>query len=311
MAGFIGGHFGHHHGHHRHHHHQGPGLLTVAAEAAAVGAVAGAVVAAAASSRPSRPGRQALPAQQVVVVDSRQTSVVSQPAYVAQPPAYLSGGYIVRGDTAFAKGKGKGKGKGKAKQAQQAAPVTQRLGIAQVVLPAEAIELRETVNFFAVDVTPEGIAEPWRVMRRYNDFLNLQASLGSGAHFPGACFPKKHLFGCKGEKLEARRCALQLWIQRALEHPASNGAWRLPLQQFLESGRQMLSATVAAAPNTAAPEETSLLEMQIPPGIIAGQLLGVTVPDGRQLNVLVPEGSQGGDNLLLLYNATAGTLSLA
>lgn len=114
------------------------------------------------------------------------------------------------------------------------------LGIASVRLPADAIEQRDNVIFFNVDVNPEeGI--PWRVLRRYSNFYELQARLGLEARaFPGAPFPNKHYFGCSGPKLESRRQGLELWLMRALESPSSGGLWLQPLREFLCSGRQFI-----------------------------------------------------------------------
>jgi len=310
----------HHHRHHRHHGGIGVGTaLEVAAEAALVGGAAAAVVAA--STRPRRrPPPQLLPPQQVVVLPSGGP-VYSQPqqGYVVQPP----------------KGKGKGKGPPQVIVAQPEPP----LAITSVCLPPGSIEQRGTVTFFWVEVMSES-GSRWRVMRRYNEFLALQRQLGpSSENLPGAPFPGKSFLKCSGEKLEVRRRGLEIWIGMAIRNPNCAGPWLRPLRQFLEAGREMIApgpvvptsapgqaapvAPPAAAPPLPAPatghsdapagvaedDDGNILEIEIPAGINAGQLLAVTVPDGRQVNVAVPEGYCGGSKLELWYDSVTGTLT--
>lgn len=225
------------------------------------------------------------------------------------------------------------------------------LAIVAVALPSTLIEDRSNTTFYAVDVTPEGGQAPWRVFRRYNDFLDLSqnlAFLSPGLSFPGAPFPKKTLFKCANTALEARRGALETWLRRVLEHPHSRGSWSVSLRQFFEAGRQVLqapplaaaaapqvgqtaasppSAEAAAPPPTgsapllppappqsaapeAAPAEGQVLQIEIPAGVAAGQILGVTVPDGRELHLQVPESAVPGAQVELWFDSIAGTLQL-
>jgi len=203
------------------------------------------------------------------------------------------------------------------------------LRVRSIRLPPHAMELRGDVNFFAVDITPEG-GDEWRVYRRYDDFHALANRLGSEARsFPDAPFPRKHMFGVKDSKLDGRRRGLEVWLQRAFEHPLSAAMWIGPLRSFAEAGRQMMetpyasggaSALVAAptiAPSappvstpTAVPDEGCVLELEVPSGVSAGQFLGVGVPDGRQLTLPLPEGAQAGDRLSIYFDPKASTLSL-
>lgn len=52
------------------------------------------------------------------------------------------------------------------------------------------------------------------------------------------------------------------------------------------------------------------MEVEVPQGVRAGQVIGVTVPDGRQAALTVPEGSLPGSTLSLSFDPVAGTLSL-
>jgi hypothetical protein len=203
------------------------------------------------------------------------------------------------------------------------------------------MELQGDVNFFAVDVYPEGGANPWRVMRRYNDFHDLQNSLGSGgSSFPGAAFPRKHLTGCTGAKLEGRRNGLERWLNAVLQHPLSRTSWVKLLIGFLEAGRQMTpassappalaaspSAPGALAPHSAYPQVQAQplqpsqpsqpemasadqwIQVEVPLGCVPGQHLGVTMSNGRQVNVVVPEGVKAGDILDLEFNPATGALT--
>jgi len=51
------------------------------------------------------------------------------------------------------------------------------------------------------------------------------------------------------------------------------------------------------------------LQVLVPDGVECGQTLAVTVPDGRQLTVTVPPCFPGASELLLWFDAEAGTLS--
>jgi len=54
--------------------------------------------------------------------------------------------------------------------------------------------------------------------------------------------------------------------------------------------------------------EATAMEVEVPAGVSAGQLLGVTVPGGHQLVVTVPEGTSAGQTILLWYDPTAQSL---
>lgn len=59
----------------------------------------------------------------------------------------------------------------------------------------------------------------------------------------------------------------------------------------------------------AAGEQKILLSISIPPGVSAGQTLGVKVPDGRELAVVVPPGL-GQQEVQLEYDAVSGSLDV-
>jgi len=187
-------------------------------------------------------------------------------------------------------------------------------------------------------VVPED-GVPWRVMRRYNDFHELRAKLGREARrFPGAPFPRKTLF----VQLERRRESLELWLARAIEAPSSGGPWRGPLHEFLYSGRQFIvampsaplsdyseipddsmaavnlgilpaSAPLEEALHTELPNSSHgqavLLQISVPKGVIAGELLSVIAPDGSTIAVRMPAGVSAGSELQLLYDSDAGVMT--
>jgi hypothetical protein len=231
------------------------------------------------------------------------------------------------------KGKGKGKGKGKVQ-------VVAALSVRSVQLPSAAMECRGDVNFFGIDVTPESMegsaaTAPWRTMRRYNDFKDLADRLGPQTYsFRDAPFPKKHFFGCTGETLENRRRGLEVWLQRVLRHPASTNVWIPALRDFL-GARGLVSSSspisAAAAPATSATDlesaETSIgkknsatpqmqtgevddvMEIDVPQGVSAGQLIAVAVPpDQRQLTLALPDNAAAGDTLLVVHDTRTDTL---
>jgi len=220
--------------------------------------------------------------------------------------------------------------------AQEPTPLPPPLAVAMALLPATLVEDRNNIIYFAVDVTPENAEAPWRVYRRYRDFLDLYrrlTALSPGLQFPGAPFPRKHWRKCTGAQLEGRRLALELWLLRVIEHPQSRVAWSGPLRQFFELGRQPLlteaptligavqqqaqqvpapaagAADGAGAAQPAEAAEGQALQIDIPEGVAAGQLLGVLVPDGRELHFPVPEGAAPGSQVLLWFEPAAGTLT--
>eukprot|EP00930_Biecheleria_cincta_P072833 TRINITY_DN60178_c0_g1_i1.p1 TRINITY_DN60178_c0_g1~~TRINITY_DN60178_c0_g1_i1.p1 ORF type:complete len:308 (+),score=31.45 TRINITY_DN60178_c0_g1_i1:221-1144(+) len=287
---------------HAHHHHwPGARAFAVAAEGAVVGGVITAAVVASRVSRPRRPS----PRSPCVVVANPQ-------------PVYVSGAGV-----AYPL---KGKGKGKSQSHALAVP-HQPLNISFVRLPADAVQTRGSVTFFAIDMTMYS-GEIWRIFRRYNEFHDLNERLAKPSH-PGAPFPGKTFMACTGRKLDERRQWLELWLQRTIERPESNGpAWLASLKQFLESGRQAVGAPPPPAVNTGVAEatrstppalsspdsdpqdESGVLEIVVPDGISAGQLLGVTVPNGKQLTLVLPEGYSAGARIEILYEPQTDTLTL-
>jgi len=180
------------------------------------------------------------------------------------------------------------------------------LAVSGVHLPPHLMEKRDSVTFFAVEVASEsGLC--WRVMRRYNDFNDLNEQLGGYARFPGAKFPRKHIC-CEGAKLERRRLALELWLRRAVEHPRSSAEWLGPLRRFLECGRKFL-VEAEAAPQPA--QDDMLLEVVVPSGVSEGQLLAVAVPDGSHMTITVPKGLEAGSKLELSYSPSTKMLTPA
>lgn len=311
----------------------GPGPGVIAAEALCVGAVAGAVTGAAIAGAAAPPRRRR--PREVVVVEQPVVYVVppayAQPVYVAPapPPPRVT---VVAAAPAVAIPKAKGKGRGKGAIIAEAPP----LRVSRVALPAQTVEERGGVQYYGVDMVMEdGVA--WRVMRRYNEFLALNRSCGEFSE-PGAPFPQKRWRKCTGERLEARRRALELWLQRTLENPASRGRWQRALQNFLEAGRQELRTAAAPTaqgapahrepvsttpppapatptappvemPSTAPIEEVSVLQIQIPANVSPGQQIAIAVPDGRHLTFEVPQGSPPGSSIQLFFDKAAGTLT--
>lgn len=215
-------------------------------------------------------------------------------------------------------------------------PVVQPLGALQVYLPFDQIEQRGSVTFFAIDVFPADGSRPWRVMRRYNQLNDLSSRLGGHNEYPRRPeFPRKHLLGCTGEKLEQRRFALEVWLQWAVQHPNSQGSWGQELRRFLEVDAYAQRATSSSPspvapplePPSAPPSQTvttppappshtvtrgedTVLQIDVPHDTRAGQQIAVTVPDGRQVLLTLPDGASPGMPLELWYDATAGTLSV-
>lgn len=325
-------------GHHHHHGHWGPGPAVVAAEiagAAVVGGIAGAALATAVAPRPKPHPRP--PA--VVVVEADPVPQAPVAVVAAQPQAPV---VVVAEPAPRWKGKGKGywkgKGKGKGKSFAPVVVIEQTLQtFASVSVPSEGVEMRGDTHYFAIDVIPEESGNPWRVMRRYNEFHELYSKIGQQA-YPDAPFPKKHLFGLT-LNMEDRRRGLEVWLQRTIQHPKSRSAWARPLANFLTAGKvesvapaasmaRMATSAAVAAPAAAplepapvaasappaepAPEEgdgSEVVSIEIPPGVASGATLGITMSDGKQVNFTLPEGKNSGDYLELWYDASAGTLT--
>lgn len=279
---------------HRHHHHHGHhgaiGLGGAVAEAALIGtaAVAGAAIASAVAPRKPRPRAEVV--------------VIPTPAR-ASPPVVL----LERTGR---------RGSGSGTPVQEMPP----LSVSAIGMPAAAIVQQSRVTYFGIEVMPETGAT-YRVQKRYQDFEVLKDSLVRIAprSMIDRGFPRKHMFSCEGAKLEERRRGLEQWLKGALNHPLGRLGWCLKLRDFLEVGQihTLAYAQQSSPPSFSAPSAPERLEtsggqpMQIlvPNGVECGQTLAVTVPDGRQLTVTVPPGFPGGSELLLWFEADAGTLS--
>lgn len=334
--GGFGHHGGHHGGflHHRHHaghrgfgHHRGVGLNpAVAVGGLAAGAMAVGVVSALARPR-MRSGcrmyEQPMCPPGVVGIAAPPVAVVAaQPQYIPAPM-------------------------------RQTIP---QLGVASVKLLPDVV-MQQGVVFFTVEVCPDNGAASWQVLRRYNQFNSLATRLRSQSRgfsqsaieatslkILSASFPKKHLTGCRGRKLEKRRRALEAWLSGLKNwcHSYDHAGWRMELRTFLCEGAVSLpvAATApipltlqqAAVPAIAAPSPTPQkaptptpmplpplskapqasvgmeMEVEVPPGVGAGQILGIEVPSGEQLLVQIPEGVAAGHTLRLWYEAGSITL---
>lgn len=75
----------------------------------------------------------------------------------------------------------------------------------------------------------------------------------------------------------------------------------------LESGSTVPPPATQQAPGSA---DGQLMLVHVPAGVSPGQLLGINVPDGRQINVAVPSGAVEGAELELWFDAVAGTLTV-
>lgn len=109
------------------------------------------------------------------------------------------------------------------------------------------METRASTTYYGVEVSgwvaQEGRSDSWSVHYRYSEFRDfytklLPSPLFSDAPFPGRTrltFANPLSFGkCGGVQLDARRCALALWLQRVIEHPNSEGAWKTQICEFLQ-----------------------------------------------------------------------------
>lgn len=219
--GFGG--FGHHHHHHRHHGF-GPGIA--AAEGLAVGAAIGTglAVAATVAGRPR--------------YDRWDASVAggSPAMYPAYPVAAVNGATV----TVIGAG---------APVVPVAGPPP--LGIAAVRIPRDSMQKSHGIQMFTIEVTPDNGGAPWQIRHRYNDFDELANRLGSRArNLMCAPFPRKHLTGCEGSKLEARRAALEMWLAQVLTYANSydHAEWRGPLRVFLEPAVRPAAPAAAGVP---------------------------------------------------------------
>eukprot|EP00435_Cladocopium_sp_Y103_P057138 s822_g19.t1 len=267
------------------------GVAAAATEAAVVGGITAAVVTRASqASQASRASRVPLPAQQVVVLPYQGQGVGMIPPIIPRPAVLAQAAPIARANAADAN--------------------LQPLGVCGVRLPAAFLEERASVRFFAIDVMSEE-GRAWRVMRRFNDFWQLKEQLGPSARkLPGAPFPRKLLFACSGDKLEQRREQLELWLGSVVQQPRAD--WIGVLRVFLQTGRQMIDFPTPPAEDRQALEAVQdwRVEIEVPSHVSAGQLLAVSLPDGRSLNFTVPKGVCG-SKIELKYNPSQKTLELA
>lgn len=190
------------------------------------------------------------------------------------------------------------------------------LNVANVRLPAEGIVEIASVTYFAVDVLSHGGQTTWmRVQRRYNDFCALEATLRTASPFLARSalqLPPKMWRSCTGDRLEERRRGLEAWLGSVVEHPhcQAGGPWVTHLRPFLKGGRFEAPVDVEQGAAPGSPSgQGSALTVKIPPGVVAGQGVGITVPDGRQVLLIVPEGTQPEAELTLWYDPDFGTLT--
>lgn len=187
------------------------------------------------------------------------------------------------------------------------------IGAVSVRLPSEALVRVGGVTFFAIDVLPDDGSAPWRLMRRYSHFHSL-ASSPEGA-CAGVPLPRKHLRNCAGERLEARRRGLELWLNQVVAQTQTPGPY---LSRFLLVGRfaAPTPTQLPALPEPSAPPASAgsdglvLLLVDVPPGVAAEGLLKVMVPDGQEVTIAVPWGVTPGSPLQLWFDPAAGTLGV-
>jgi len=91
-------------------------------------------------------------------------------------------------------------------------------------------------------VPPAGDARaPWNLTHySYHHFHDLLDDLGPPANcMDNAPFPRKHVFACRGAKLEERRAGLEVWLQELLrQNEASFTPWSQKLVDFFEATRE-------------------------------------------------------------------------
>merc|ERR1712242_425905 len=89
-------------------------------------------------------------------------------------------------------------------------------------------------------------------------------------------------------------CMLRLWFDPAAGRPSMMDA----------EGSHEDTADSAGCKEASG----ELMQITVPPGVVAGQALAVTVPDGRQLTFILPPRALPGMGLELWYDQRAGTL---
>jgi len=198
-------------------------------------------------------------------------------------------------------------------------------------------------------VLPAGAGGTWRVMRRYNEFNDLYEKTGKHAYpdapFPGKHMfgiglnmedrrrglevwlqrtvqhpssraawarPLADFLTAGRESVQSGAPAAAPYVPTAppaAPYVAASAAPSAPLPAPSAPPPSETEAACAAEP---APEEddgSEMMVIEIPPGVASGAVLGITVPDGSQVNVTLPEGKKSGDALELWYDASAGTLT--
>ena len=78
--------------------------------------------------------------------------------------------------------------------------------------------------------------------------------------------------------------------------------WGFPVQA---PAQPPVAAPPAAAPPAAAPPaatDSTSMTITVPPGVVSGQVLTVTLPDGRSVNVQVPVGCNAGSQFTITVN---------
>eukprot|EP00928_Gymnodinium_smaydae_P023097 TRINITY_DN1918_c2_g1_i1.p1 TRINITY_DN1918_c2_g1~~TRINITY_DN1918_c2_g1_i1.p1 ORF type:complete len:1123 (+),score=256.59 TRINITY_DN1918_c2_g1_i1:88-3456(+) len=81
----------------------------------------------------------------------------------------------------------------------------------------------------------------WSVWRRYGEFRDFYLRIGGRSkYWQDAPFPSRAVWTqCSGDRLEERRRALDVWLQRVLRDPAAQAEWYQPLIDFLSETTTM------------------------------------------------------------------------
>jgi hypothetical protein len=93
-------------------------------------------------------------------------------------------------------------------------------------------------------------------------------------------------------------------IQLTLPERAVSGD---QLELWLDPQAGTLEPVSPAEPRGDCSEQ--VMSIEIPAGVQPNQVIAITVPDGRQIELTVPAGKQGGDHLDLWFDPVAGTLA--
>jgi len=203
------------------------------------------------------------------------------------------------------------------------------LMIQHIDLSSNDISKVNGVSYFGVTFVDGNSGVRRRTMKRYSEFRELADDIEFKDDFP-----RKHLTSCTGDKLEKRRLNLEAWLRMALLHQGKFHDMRPSLREFLmdesQPAMEPMPAPVAPIPFTpsqaftpyAPPLQVALpqnpavapaivmMQVQIPEGTQPGQSLQVTVPDGRQVFVSIPQGYVGGMVAQFAFNSQDGSLTL-